>query len=688
MVVLIIIVSLCSAQVINIRGIVKDSAGVGISGATVKLEKAKFSTTTSNDGSFILTNPTVIKSVGSVLTMGTPQICLQNGKLKISLSNNTPVSVSVYDVGGRLVFNNKRVLNAGTNVIAPSLHASGIYLYRITIGLSVYLFRSTPVGAFSEKPDFVTGSSAPTTLAKISAIISDVISVTKEGLINYRDTIMKSDTSGIIIRMFPNAGNVTDADGNVYQSVRIGNMVWTVENIRTTKYNDGTVIPFVSDSVGWTKLTTPGYCFYNNITDTLYRKTWGALYNWYAVKTGKLAPEGWRVPTNDDWDGLSAYLGVGTEAKKMRETGILHWAPPNTDATNLSGFSGLPGGYRGSNGNFSFQKTHGCWWSATAYDSSLIYMRSLSSLLSRALTDKSEGCSVRLIRYFNLNDIHFITYDGNGNTGGSAPNEQNKVKGQPLTLSENSGNLTKTGYNFVGWNTSPDGSSTDYAAGLYYTAETTLKLYAKWFPVNSNSWIVTENHLTDPDGNAYTTVTIGTQVWTVENLKTTKYNDGVAIPNVTDSAQWVNLSTPGCCWYYNRLSDKATYGVLYNWYVVNTGKLAPAGWHVPTEGDWNKLSTYLGGATLAGGKMKVTGTYYWGKPNIGATNSSGFSGLPGGFRFDWGGFNDEGYFGDWWSSSKISASDAVAGELCTDDEDLGIRSFNRCWGLSVRLIKD
>ena len=130
---------------------------------------------------------------------------------------------------------------------------------------------------------------------------------------------------------------------------------------------------------------------------------------------------------------------------------------------------------------------------------------------------------------------------------------------------------------------------------------------------------------TDIDGNVYHTVTIGTQIWMVENLKTTRYNDGSPIPFVTDSSSWSNLTTPGYCWYNNDTTNKNTYGALYNWFAVNTGKLAPTGWHVPTDDEWTTLTTYLGGESIAGGKLKETGTTHWRTPNAGATNEIGFT---------------------------------------------------------------
>lgn len=155
----------------------------------------------------------------------------------------------------------------------------------------------------------------------------------------------------------------------------------------------------------------------------------------------------------------------------------------------------------------------------------------------------------------------------------------------------------------------------------------------------------------DVDGNEYKTVKIGTQVWMRENLGTTKYNDGSPIPNVTDDTQWVKLTTGAYCWYGNDAAmQKEPYGALYNWYAVETGKLCPAGWHVSSDEEWTVLMDYLGGYAKAGGKLREAGTTYWRSPNKGATNSSGFTALPGGHRMD-GKFWMLTGSGWWWTST-------------------------------------
>lgn len=163
--------------------------------------------------------------------------------------------------------------------------------------------------------------------------------------------------------------------------------------------------------------------------------------------------------------------------------------------------------------------------------------------------------------------------------------------------------------------------------------------------------------MTDQDGNEYETITIGTQTWMAENLRTTHYRNGEDIPEVTDNTAWTRLSTGAYCNYNNtRNSDTiATYGRLYNWYAVSDSRnICPKGWHVPTNADWITLITYLGGDSVAGGKMKETRTAHWITPNTGASNESGFTALPGGGRDENGAMGSVGSDGYWWSSTGLS----------------------------------
>jgi uncharacterized protein (TIGR02145 family) len=200
-------------------------------------------------------------------------------------------------------------------------------------------------------------------------------------------------------------GSVSDIDGNIYKTIQIGSQLWLAENLKTTKFNDGTVIPNITDNIEWQNLTTPGYSWYNNDAAS-YKTTFGALYNWYAVSTDKLCPTGWHVPIDSEFKTLTDYLGDNSGAK-MTETGNNHWLNYITDATNVSGFTGLPGGlrYYYSNNtpevNFAGIGDTGSWWSASENGA----LGSISQLswdyyinFYQDLANKVFGMSVRCIK--------------------------------------------------------------------------------------------------------------------------------------------------------------------------------------------------------------------------------------------------------------------------------------------------
>jgi uncharacterized protein (TIGR02145 family) len=193
----------------------------------------------------------------------------------------------------------------------------------------------------------------------------------------------------------------------------------------------------------------------------------------------------------------------------------------------------------------------------------------------------------------------------------------------------------------------------------------------------------------DIDGNVYQTIKIGNQWWTVENLKVTRYQNGDSIPNVTDGGEWGGLTTGAYCEYNNDINNVATYGRLYNWYAVSDSRnIAPTGWHVPSDAEWQTLVNYLGGDAVAGGKMKEAGTTHWYSPNTGATNESGFSGLPGGYRYNVGTYNHVGYFAYFWSSTEFSSNSAWYRHLYYLYSDVYRNYDNKHFGFSLRCIRD
>ena len=210
-----------------------------------------------------------------------------------------------------------------------------------------------------------------------------------------------------------------------------------------------------------------------------------------------------------------------------------------------------------------------------------------------------------------------------------------------------------------------------------------------------------DNTLTDIDGNEYQIIQIGNQWWMAENLKVTHYRNGDAIPNVTDGPEWSNLTTGAYCMYDNSASNGNIYGYLYNWYAIDADhNIAPQGWHVPTDEDWKELEMFLGMSqteadamvwrgTDEGGKLKETGTAHWNDPNIGATNESGFSALPGGYHWhDDGSFHAINQMAKLWSSTEYNNLSAYYRTLWYNNSEVGRSHSDKRYGHSIRLVKD
>lgn len=394
---------------------------------------------------------------------------------------------------------------------------------------------------------------------------------------------------------------VTDVDGNVYHTVTIGTQTWLLENLKTTKYNDGTSIPNVTDDLAWRNLTTGAYCIYKNskVNDSKY----GKLYNWHAVNTGILAPKGWHVPTKDEWSTLNNYVSThtgisGTVGKALASNTI--WSDYAYTATigndkkknNSTGFSAMPGGVR--TGNFIVIGMFGSWWTSTenvnnAYSKNLSWN---SGTLNDEKSDKSSGLSVRCI------------------------------KGDLATKNE----------------IAPATSESVYEKGTFTDSR---------------------------DGKVYKTVKIGTQTWMAENL---------------------NYKTNNSWYYDNKSSIGDIYGRLYTWKAAK--EACPGGWHLPSKEEWEKLTNYVGGGQNAfGGKLKsISG---WDAPNEGATNETGFSVLPGGYRNYSKNYIGFGWDCRFWSTTEYDTY--LAGVLSINKYTKGVIWYidiNKEEGLSVRCIKD
>jgi uncharacterized protein (TIGR02145 family) len=291
-------------------------------------------------------------------------------------------------------------------------------------------------------------------------------------------------------------------------------------------------------------------------------------------------------------------------------------------------------------------------------------------------------------------------------TASDIPNlDWNKITtGKPTTLAgygisdgvNTTGNQTIAGNKtFTGITSVPTPvNATDAATKAYVDA-----LLQKINQLESQPGIVK-----DVEGNLYTTIKIGTQVWIVENFRATKYNDGTTIPLVTNNTDWINLTTPGYCWYNNdQPTYGITYGALYNWYTVNTGKLCPTGWHVPTDAEWSSLETYLisngynyDGTTTGNKAAKsLASTSLWNSSsNVGSIgnidypdkrNATGFTAIPSGLRYETNGtFSGIGWHSDWWSAQSANGYRG----LNYDTSDVYKSNANNNNGLSVRCLRD
>ena len=218
--------------------------------------------------------------------------------------------------------------------------------------------------------------------------------------------------------------------------------------------------------------------------------------------------------------------------------------------------------------------------------------------------------------------------------------------------------------------------------------------------LSPNTLYYVRSYATNPIGTGYGTevsftttntgsTTICSQIWMDRNLSVSTYRNGDPIPLVTNSSTWASLTTGAYCYYNNDPATEIVYGKLYNWYAINDPRgLAPTGWHVPSSAEWGVLETCLGGSSVAGGKLKETGTSHWSIPNTGATNSSGFTALPGGHRTDFGTFGDMGTTGRWWGSSQFSPTQGLGGAVWHNNTVFNAIGYSKGGGFNVRCVKD
>jgi len=235
-----------------------------------------------------------------------------------------------------------------------------------------------------------------------------------------------------------------------------------------------------------------------------------------------------------------------------------------------------------------------------------------------------------------------------------------------------------------------DGTGTGSFASSITGLNTNTTYYVRAYATNANGTSYgNEVSFTSFNVANLPSVTICNQIWTTKNLDVATYRNGDPIPQVTDPTQWANLTTGAWCYCNNDAANGPIYGKLYNWYAVNDLRgLAPLGWHLPSDVEWTLLETCLSGSSVAGGPMKEAGLTHWLSPNAGATNSSGFAGIPGGLRDYNGTFGNIGAFGGWWSSTENNASGSWGRGLYYGSGDVGRLDNSKSIGFSVRCLRD
>jgi uncharacterized protein (TIGR02145 family) len=488
-----------------------------------------------------------------------------------------------------------------------------------------------------------------------------------------------------------NYGNVSDIDGNIYKTIQLVTQVWMAENLKVNNFSNGELIPIVENPSSWSTTTLPSMCYYNNDFQS-NECPYGALYNFYVVSDSRnVCPSGWHVPTDLDWRQLEAFLGmnpvelvienggrgeiqnVGGQLKSMTA-----WMSPNVGATNQSGFSSLPSGnrYGPSTSIFSALLTGAYYWTSTPVGNGYYYFRHVNNYdnkINRANdATGNEGFSIRCVRNADLGVVEGCTNTQSCNYNAAATQDDGSCLYQNATCDDGNANTTN-----------------DVINGECVCAGTILPppLYTMG------------NGVTDIDGNFYPSIIINGQEWMQKNLAVGKYRNGDPIPTGLSNTAWQSTTSGSYAIYNNNAANNSTYGKLYNWHAVNDSRgLCPTGWHVPSDVEWTTLINYLdpnqnpsaigAQSSVAGGRMKSA--MGWNSPNTGATNESGFTGLPGGYRNLNGSYGTIGYNGNWWSSSASSLINVNAWFRRLDYDPAGVNrtNYDKRGGFSVRCVRD
>ncbi|MFN8211150.1 MAG: FISUMP domain-containing protein [Bacteroidales bacterium] len=506
--------------------------------------------------------------------------------------------------------------------------------------------------------------------------------------------------------------SVTDFDGNTYNTVLIGTQLWLKENLRSVSYSNGELIGTTSSlNLDISQEVWPRYQWTYNGSEGM-AANYGRLYTWYAATdTRNLCPVGWHVPTDMEYTELTDYLtnngfgygGSGNDiaASLSDKTSWDYSATPGTPgndqaSNNSSGFSGMAGGYRSASGSFVQVGTFGWWTTSTENDFSSGHSMGINNGSPGILDtyySKRSGSSIRCV--MGPLSLAEASYPVSVSSTGATLAGKINPNGATAIVSFEFGQTQSYGSSFTPSQSPVSGISPADISFNVGSLQPGTTYHFRIKAVNSGGTAYSNDvtfttDLIDADGISYKTVTIGSQVWMKENLRTTKLNDNSSIPVITDNVTWIAQGSPAMCYFNNDPSTYAnTYGAFYNWFTVYTGKLCPAGWHVPDDTEFNNLLNALGGNMVAGGHLKEAGYVHWSSPNTGADNSSGFTALPAGHRANNGAFINFGTNTYWWTT--VPYPDGLQADRFNVDYNSAGASqsqYERTAGFSVRCVKD
>lgn len=671
--------------------------------------------------------------------------------LNYSSPEQQDIIIRICDISGKILTQKGIQAQQGINQYILSTRTDGIHLITIMAQEGCYSMKGILQGKGTNEIRFAgnLGMNPVHPTLKSSQGDSYILVFSTGDIVSYQFHSGKSITfineeAGASSVLSPEFHECVDYEGNSYSVVKVGNQWWMAENLKSTRYSDGTEVYLLEDDDLWSHLlfNEKACCFYDNEESLGY----GTLYTYGAAVNGipnrgtyestGICPHGWHLPGDTEWMELQNYLidhgynwdGTTTDnkiGKSLASTSgwvenefIDGYVGNNQGSNNRTGFNARPFGSRSAeNGLFLDEGYEGTWWSSSEHSDLSAYKWNLSTSLASLNHHhnyKTTGYSVRCIK--NSHESVFANFSADKTE--VAIGEE--VRFTDLSTEE----ATRWFWDFGDCSTSWEQNPVHiYSSPGSYSVHVSFLIDGHSREETKTDFITVSERgsgtVADYEGNVYKTVIIGDQLWMAENLESTRYGDGTGIPLVSGDAEWGSLAADNAakayCFYDN--DEHSGFGALYTYAAAVNGSpydgtghvqgICPDGWHIPAETEWNDMENYLisngynyDGSTL-GNKIgkSLASTGGWNNStaegavgnNQGLNNSSGFTGLPGGYRSYYsttGEFAGSGDGGYWWMANDVFEETAMFWNLYFDYKHvLRDYTFKRT-GLSVRCLKN